>query len=362
MIRDFSAFLPDSASAGQAKRDLTPIETLGWGPFFTQQIDVEALSETPPVRVVAVHRSGLHVIGNDIDRIVPPRPDATVGDWLLLDREQPRSSRVLSRKSIIKRRAPGTDRKVQLIAANIDTAFVVTSCNEDFNIARLERYAALAFEAEVEPVILLTKSDLVTDPQPYIDAARSISDRIAVVALDARGNEPSAALTEWCKPGRTVAFLGSSGVGKSTLTNALAGTEDIETQAIREDDAKGRHTTTRRELHVIRGCCVVLDTPGMRELQLTDAVSGIADLFEDIAALSAQCRFSDCRHQTEPGCAVQEAIEDGRLDPSRLSRWRKLQAEDAFNSASLAERRTKDREFGKMVRRVIKETAKRNRQ
>ena len=360
MVRDYSAFLPHSAKAGLARCDPTTLETFGWAPFFAQQIGIEALTQTPPVRVVAVHRGGLHVVGDGIDETIPPPADATVGDWMLLDRTRPRASRVLSRKSLIKRRAPGTDRQMQLIAANIDTTFIVTSCNQDFNVARLERYVALAFEAEITPVIVLTKTDLVKAPKPYIDAARTVSDRVAVVALDARGDEPAKALSDWCEPGRTVAFLGSSGVGKSTLTNALTGTEAIATRPIREDDAKGRHTTTRRELHLIPGGCLVLDTPGMRELQLTDAASGIADVFEDIQALAAQCRFGDCQHETEPGCAVRDAIEDGRLDSARLLRWRKLLAEDAFNSASLAERRTKDRAFGKMVRRVMKEVKSRH--
>jgi ribosome biogenesis GTPase len=338
-----------------ASPDPAALDALGWEPFFAQQTSAEALSTTPPVRVVAVHRSGLQVVGAGIDETLPPRADATVGDWLLLDRALPRGSRVLNRKSLIKRRAPGTNRQVQLIAANIDTAFVVTSCNQDFNLARLERYVALAFEAEITPVIVMTKADLVTDLPSWIDAARRVSDRISVVALDARGHAPREALSHWCQPGQTVAFLGSSGVGKSTLTNALAGTDAIATQAIREDDAKGRHTTTRRELHLIPEGCLVLDTPGMRELQLADAASGIADTFEDIQTLAAQCRFGNCQHENEPGCAVREAIEQGRLDAERLPRWRKLLAEDAFNSASLAERRSKDRAFGKMVRRVMKE-------
>lgn len=354
MVRDYSAFFAGSEEVRPTSREPTMLEALGWGPFFAQQVDVEELTDLRPARVVAVHRSGLQVMGHGFDETVPPGISATVGDWLLLDRLRPKASRVLSRKSLIKRRAPGTDRQVQLIAANIDTAFFVTSCNQDFNVARLERYIALAFEAEIEPVIVLTKIDLVDDPQPWIDAARSISDRVPVVALDALGEEPLGALRDWCKTGRTIAFLGSSGVGKSTLTNALTGTPEIATQAIRVDDAKGRHTTAHRELHVIPGRCVVLDTPGMRELQLTDAASGIADVFEDIEALATECRFGDCRHETEPDCAVQAAIGEGRLDPSRLMRWRKLQSEDAFNSASLAERRSKDREFGKMVRNAMK--------
>jgi ribosome biogenesis GTPase len=347
------------ANPGSSGGHPATIEVLGWCSFFADQARAEALSDTPPVRVVAVHRSGLRVIGVGIDETVPPRADATVGDWLLLDRAQPRKSRVLSRKSLIKRRAPGKNRQVQLIAANIDTAFVVTSCNQDFNIARLERYLALVFEAEISPVIVLTKADLATDPQSWINRARAVSEGVPVVALDARGNAPTTMLSSWCTPGRTVAVLGSSGVGKSTLTNTLAGADVIATQAIREDDAKGRHTTTRRELHFVPGGCLVLDTPGMRELQLTDAASGIADTFEDIQALSAQCRFGDCQHEREPGCAVREAIDGYRLDAEHLHRWRKLRAENAFNSASLAERRTRDKAFSKMVRTVMKDTKSR---
>jgi ribosome biogenesis GTPase len=190
-------------------------------------------------------------------------------------------------------------------------------------------------------VIVLTKADLAEDIAPYIEEARKVSDRVPVLALDARGHEPAEALADWCKPGRTVAFLGSSGVGKSTLTNALLGTQAIATQGIREDDARGRHTTTRRELHATPGGCLVLDTPGMRELQLTDAAAGIADVFEDIEALAASCRFTDCRHESRARLRYPRRHRGRQPRPARLARWRKLQAEDAFNSASLAERREK---------------------
>jgi ribosome biogenesis GTPase len=361
MARNYSAFFPSGAPETGPKRQLTFLETLGWQSFFAQQTSADELTATPPVRVVEVHRNALHVLGEAIEETIPPRSDATVGDWLLLDRRNLPSSRLLERKSLLKRRAPGTARQVQLIAANIDTVFVVSSCNQDFNIARLERYIALAFEAEIPPVILLTKPDLAETPEVYASEAASISASVPVLTLDARGGEPSSRLAGWCKPGQTIAFLGSSGVGKSTLTNALAGTQSIATQAIREDDAKGRHTTTHRQLHVVPGGCLVLDTPGMRELQLADVSSGLDDLFADLGELSARCRFSDCAHESEPGCAVQAAIESGELDAARLARWRKLKAEEAFNSASLAERRSKDKAFGKMVRGIMKQKQLKNR-
>lgn len=355
MARNYSAFFPSGTPDTGPKRQPAFLETLGWQSFFAQQTSADELAATPPVRVVEVHRNALHVLGEDIDQTIPPRRDATVGDWLLLDRRQLPASRLLERKSLLRRRAPGTDRHVQLIAANIDTAFVVSSCNQDFNIARLERYIALAFEAQITAVILLTKPDLIGDAQDYADRAASISDRVPVVALDARGEEPRTKLAPWCKCGQTIAFLGSSGVGKSTLTNALAGSQAIATQAIREDDAKGRHTTTRRQLHAVPGGCLVLDTPGMRELQLAGVTSGLDDLFADLADLAAKCRFADCAHESEPGCAVRDAIRSGALDEARLARWRKLKAEEAFNSASLAERRSKDKAFGKMVRGIMKQ-------
>lgn len=358
MARDYSRFLPPMT--GGLKTNVTPhaptrLERLGWQPFLAQQVSVEELEATPPVRVVGVEKSGLRVEGDGFSADLPPRADATVGDWLLHNAARPGASRLLGRKSLFKRRAPGTGRDVQLIAANVDTVFIVTSCNQDFNLARLERYVALAFEAEVEPVIVLTKADLADDPADYARQASTVSAAVPAVTLNALGEEAKALMAPWCRSGRTVAFLGSSGVGKSTLVNALAGYERAATGGIREDDDKGRHTTTSRQLHLMAEGYAVLDNPGMRELQLTDAAEGIAELFADLTALAAECRFSDCRHENEPGCAIQAALADGRIDEARLNRWRKLQKEDAFNSASLAERRERERAFGRMVRGILKD-------
>lgn len=330
------------------------LTALGWQDFFARQTDADEMARTPPVRVALVHRNGLLAVGDGIETRLPPGVNATVGDWLMFNRDQPGASRVLERKSLIKRRAPGSDVQMQLIAANLDTAFIVTSCNQDFNIARLERYVALVFEADADAVIVLTKTDLCDDPQPYVDAARTISASVPVVTLNAKSDAPREKLAQWCAPGRTVGFIGSSGVGKSTLVNALSDDLHIETQAIREDDARGRHTTTRRQLHFITGGCAVLDTPGMRELQLTDAASGVADVFAELQALTHECKFRDCKHVSEPGCAVLAAVKDGRVDPARFERWRKLVSEDRDNSAAFAASKSGNKALSKLIRQAVK--------
>ncbi|PIE12721.1 MAG: ribosome small subunit-dependent GTPase A [Rhodobacterales bacterium] len=356
MTRDDSQLFANLETSGP--RPLSALQKLGWQNIFSAQLSPEDMTRTPPVRVCEVHRSGLTVRGDGTIAHLPPSLDATVGDWLLYNIENPVQSVVLKPKSLFKRRAPGHGREVQKIAANVDTVFVVSSCNADFNVARLERYVALAFKAEVAPVIVLTKPDLCEDSMGYAQQAQAISNRVPVLVLNARDGDAQTALSEWCKPGQTVAFLGSSGVGKSTLVNALMGADATETAAIREDDAKGRHTTTSRQLYFTPEGVAILDTPGMRELQLTDVRSGIETLFADMLELSHQCKFRDCSHETEPGCAVRAAVENGDLDPARLDRWRKLETEDRLNSATLAERRARDKPFGKVVRNATKHKKK----
>jgi ribosome biogenesis GTPase len=333
----------------------------GWTAHFQSQLALDEIAGTVPARVVAVHRGALELMGPGFARRAPPlaaateEAQATVGDWLLLDAATGRPRRRLDRVSLFKRRAAGTPARLQLIAANVDTLFLVSSCNEEFNIARLERYLALAREAGAVPVIVLTKADLATDTEEFAAAARRLMPGLNVETLDARHDTARDRLGPWVARGQTIALLGSSGVGKSTLLNTLAGEEHQATGSIREDDAKGRHTTTARVLHRLGCGAWLIDTPGMRELQLADAQSGIRDLYADIEAFGRACRFADCAHEAEPGCAVQAAAAAGVLDPQRIKRRAKLLREEARNTESVWQRNRRARSFARQVRSSMRD-------
>ena len=333
---------------------------LGWSHFFRQQLSIEELQATDPVRVFALNRhlvDGLGASGRRqfalpaawLDSPVDRLP--TVGDWILLDREgQP--LRVLQRTSLFKRMASGRDARVQLMAANVDTLFITTSCNQEFNLSRLERYLALALDAGVEPVVVLTKADLAGQVDDFAARAASLHAGLAVVALNATDAGASALLAPWLEAGRTVALVGSSGVGKSTLVNTLSARSVQETAAVRDADAKGRHTTTGRSLHLLPGGGLLLDSPGLRELQLSDCEEGVATLFDEIEAVARDCRFADCRHQGEQGCAVAQAAERGELDPRRVQNYLKLLAEQLRTEETLVEKRRREKSFGKLYKRA----------
>lgn len=325
---------------------------LGWSAFYLSQLSLDEVSFSP-ARVSEVHRSRLECLIEDGSVSIEPGDTSlfAVGDWVLL--EGSKLIRRLDRRSELTRKAAGTSVQKQLIAANVDTLLIVTSCNADFNPSRLERYLALAAEAGCEAVLLLTKADLVEDAADYVRRAEALSQ--GVIALPVNALDPPLVcetLEPWVKSGQTVALVGSSGVGKTTVTNALTGRDEA-TQGIREGDAKGRHTTTYRALLPVYGGGWLIDTPGMRELRLADVADGIATVFSDIEELAEGCRFRDCTHVSEPGCAVLAAIDTGLLDPRRLANWQKLKREDRYNSETLAEARDRNRRFTKMVKKAL---------
>ncbi len=298
-------------------------------------------------------------LGPDGPALLQPEHGVTtgafaVGDWVSISEDGVHTERLYERQTTLKRMAAGSRGETQLIAANVDTFGIVTSCNHDFNEARLERYLALAASAGCMPLIILTKADQTDDARDYQRRAERLSPLVTAITLNAKDAEDVGRLSPWCQDGQTLVLAGSSGVGKTTLSNALTG-QDAATQDIREDDAKGRHTTTSRGLIPTRFGGWLIDTPGMRSLGLTDVADGIEAVFEDIEALTPNCKFRDCEHLSEPGCAVKAAVDAGEVDPDRVNRWRKLKREDAHNTATAPEARAQDRAFAKRVKRAMAE-------
>jgi ribosome biogenesis GTPase len=339
------------------------LDQLGWRAFYSSQLTLDDLAAGQIARVSAVHRGRIEALTEDglVEVIVTAMRDAddglavTVGDWILVEAATGRLLRVLDRQSVIARMAAGEQQRRQAIAANVDTAFVVTSCNDDFNLSRLERYLAVVLDARVAPVIVLTKVDLCPDPQGYLDEARRIAGDAAVVAVDATSADVATALGDWLGAGQTVVFIGSSGVGKSTLANSLVGEARLATAGIREDDAKGRHTTTSRQLIRMPAGAWLIDVPGMRELKIGAVTTGLRSAFEDLETLARTCRFRDCEHDQDEGCALRQAVADGSLDPRRLRSFLKLRREAARAAQAEHERRATIRRTGRIRKKSYRE-------
>jgi len=335
--------------------EVLELEALGWDDAWKAAFEPHRAAGLAPGRVAVPHRGAYDVLTQtgDMRARVPGRlrRDAAspadlpvVGDWVALEPGEPRNATiraVLPRRTKFSRRAahdPGSEvAREQVVAANVDVVFITASLSDDLNARVLERYLTLAFESGARPVILLMKADLERDPEAIAADLAEIGGEVPVHAVSSRTGLGLDAVRAHLAPGVTGALLGPSGVGKSTLVNTLAGEELLATRSVREDGS-GRHTTTRRELVLLPGGGLVVDNPGMRELHLWLADEGLEDAFEDIAELAVQCRFSDCRHSGEPGCAVQAAVDDGRLAAERWRSYRELQRELAELEKRLARR------------------------
>jgi ribosome biogenesis GTPase len=342
------------------------LHNLGWSEFFSAQLgDLELTSEIAAARVAEENREMYRLLSAEGEFMaevsgkfrheVAGRADfPAVGDWVLAStrKEESRATihRVLNRKSKFSRKIAGKKIEEQIVAANVDVVFIVSSLNSEFNLRRLERYVTLAWESGAQPVIVLNKSDLSENPEGLRRKAEAAAIGVDVILTSALrgdgieeiremmhrvpGNPVSSEITcEKISLAKTAALLGSSGVGKSSLINAILGTQLLDTGEIRESDDRGRHTTTTRHLIVAPGGGVLIDTPGMRELQLWDASEGIDQAFGEIAELAANCKFRDCQHVNEPGCAVRAAVESGALDAERLGSFHKLGCEEKFVAA-----------------------------
>jgi ribosome small subunit-dependent GTPase A len=309
---------------------VTDLSGLGW----TAERAAELPPDCRPARVTRVDRARLTVLGDEGEQRVHPAPalydgsgltGPAVGDWVGVRGEL--AVAVLPRRSAFTRTMAGRSSAAQVVAANLDVVLVVEALVGETRLRRVERYLAVAWSSGATPVVVLTKADLCDDVAAGVELVTEDALGVDVLPVSSLTGEGLDAVRALLGPGRTAAMVGPSGVGKSSLANALAGETLAVTREIRESDGRGRHTTTARELHLLPGGWLLIDTPGMRELGLYDDAEGVDVAYADVAQLAGECRFRDCAHRTEPGCAVAAAIDDGRLDPARFTAWRKLQSE-----------------------------------
>jgi len=328
------------------------LEDYGWSEHFAQAFAPLAAEGFEPGRVLLQHNrvyllytAAGEVLAETTGRLRFHAAGAedlpAVGDWVALkrtrDEDKAKIHEILPRLSKFSRKAAGRETEEQIVAANVDTVFLVSGLDEDYNLRRLERYLIMAFESGAEPVVVLNKADLVPDAEEKRREVEAIAPGVPVFFLSAKRGEGVEQLTGFTGRGRTVALMGSSGVGKSTIVNRLLGADVQRTQEVRLSDAKGRHTTTHRELFLLQTGGLVLDTPGLRET------------FEEIEGLAATCRFTDCRHEGEPGCAVRAALDSGELDPERYRNYRKMEAE-MRHAATLVDQRKAQEEKSRTKR------------
>lgn len=347
------------------------LKNLGYSNWFQDRVDTQHMAQHELARVISVHKDSYMIsrgstevyaeLSGHLSYTADSSSDLpTTGDWVYADFYDDDTHAivhgVLPRKSLLKRKTAGKLVDYQLIAANIDVAFIIQSLNENFNPGRLERYLVMVNESGITPVIMLSKSDLIPEHElnKILDTVLDIAPYSRIEAFSNLTGEHIDAIRESLLPGLTYCLLGSSGVGKTTLLNSILGGDFYETKSVSKKESKGRHTTTSRELVQLHNGAMIIDTPGMRELGNMSVETGIDETFSEIVELATLCKFSDCSHSNEKGCAILAAINNGELSQQRYQNYIKVKNESAFNQMSYVEKRKKDRDFGKMIKKTLK--------
>jgi len=352
------------------------LENLGYGDWARSQVDLEKIAVHEVARVVSVHKDSYVITkgqgeafaelsGNLFYTASSPSDLPTTGDWIYADFYDDDSHAIIHgvvpRKTLLKRKTAGKLIEFQLIAANIDVAFIIQSVDSNLNLRRLERYLVMVNESEITPVILLSKCDLKS--QDEIEEIKgnilNIAPQTTILAFSNLNGENIDTIKNYLLRTHTYCLLGSSGVGKTTLINSILGSEQFETQPVSKRDSKGRHTTTSRELIQLENGALLIDTPGMRELGNLSVDTGIDETFSEISEMAQRCKFGNCSHTSEKGCAILAAIEEGQLAEQRYSNYMKMKNESEFHEMSYFEKRKKDKDFGKMVKSVLKSKKRR---
>ncbi len=350
---------------------MNKLEEIGYNDWFKSRADNEKTTVHDIARVVSVHKDSYTVTkggeevfaelsGNLLYCSDSANDLPTTGDWVYADFYDDDSHAIIygvfPRKTVLKRKRAGKSIDYQLIAANIDVAFIIQSLNDNFNLRRLERYLVMVNESEIEPVILLSKSDLISRPEidEIKEQVKHIAPQTTVLEFTNIDQEGIDSLVDLLKAGSTYCLLGSSGVGKTTLLNRLLGDEKFDTQSVSKIQSKGRHTTTSRQLVRLQNGAMIIDTPGMRELGGLSVDEGLDETFSDILELSQTCKFANCSHGNEKGCGILAAIKTGELSGQRYQNYLKMKKESAFNQMSYLEKRKKDKNLGKLIKSTIK--------
>jgi len=351
---------------------MSELEVIGYSDWFKSRVDEAKIAIHGVARVVSVHKNSFTVTkgeeeifaelsGNLLNGTESSSDLPTTGDWVYADFYDDESHAIIHgvfpRKTLLKRKTAGKQVDFQLIAANIDVSFIIQSLNENFNLRRLERYLVMVNESGIEPVILLSKCDLIPNDEinEIKEKVLSISTQSTVIEFSNLNRENIDSIIGSLKHGCTYCLLGSSGVGKTTLLNSIIGKEIFETKSVSKIQSKGRHTTTSRQLVRLKNGAMIIDTPGMRELGCMSVDDGLEETFSEIFNLSHSCKFSDCSHTNEKGCAILAAIAAGDLSEQRYQNYLKMKKESEYNQMSYLEKRSKDKSFGKMVKSVMKD-------